>query len=93
MTSFFWVQAGTPLSYITPAVQISGFLLLLGPPSQHPGDYLRIQYEVNGKAMIDDVAALHFLEFHVRSPPPSTSSTLEPDEQHASVDTVSLPKT
>ena len=37
---------------------------LLGP-SQCPGDYLCIQYEVYGKVVIHDAAALHPLEFHI----------------------------
>ena len=55
---------------------------ILGP-LQRPGDYLQIQYEVNGKAAIHDAAALHHLEFDIRSPSPSpsTSSKPEPDGQ------------
>uniref|UniRef100_A0A7S4FT21 Uncharacterized protein n=1 Tax=Eutreptiella gymnastica TaxID=73025 RepID=A0A7S4FT21_9EUGL len=41
---------------------------ILGP-SQHPGEYLRTEYEeVNGKAVIHEAAALHRLEFHIRNP-------------------------
>jgi len=50
-------------------------------PLQHPGDYLRIQSEVSGQAVIHDTVALHRLEFHIRSPSPSpsVSSKSEPD--------------
>ena len=48
----------------------------------HQCDYLHIQYEVNGNVVMNDAAALHHLEFHIRSPSsaPSISSTLGPDE-------------
>ena len=58
-------------------MQLSGFLLLFWDPC----NALRIQYEVNGKAVIHEGAALHRFEFHIRCPSPSprTSSQFEPD--------------
>ena len=57
--------AGTPVFYNRSSANEQVPATILGP-SQHPGDYLRTQYEVNGKAVIHDIAALHRLEFHIR---------------------------
>ena len=37
-------------------------------PLHHLGDYLRMQHEVNGKAVIHDVATFHHLAFGIWSP-------------------------
>ena len=51
--SLSWVQAGTPVIYDHSRANERVPAIVLGP-SQRPGDYLRIQNEVNGKAVIHD---------------------------------------
>ena len=68
--SLSWVRAGTPVFYNCSSANERVPAPILGP-SQRSSDYLRMQYEVNGKAVIHDAAALHRLEFHIRSPSPS----------------------
>ena len=68
--SLSWVRAGTPVFYNCSSANERVPALILGP-SQRSSDYLRIHYVVNGKAVIHDAAALHRLEFHIRSPSPS----------------------
>ena len=53
-----------PVSPITAVVQTEA-CYWLGPLVAPLGHYLRIQYEVNGKGVIHDVAALHCLKFHM----------------------------
>ena len=76
------VRAGTPVFYNRSSANKRVPATILGP-WQRPGDHLRIQYEVNGKAVIHGAAALHRLKFHIGSPSPSpsTSSKPEPDGQ------------
>ena len=85
--SLSWVGAGTLVFYNLSSANEWVLATIMGP-SQRPGDYLLIQYEVNGKAVIHDATALHRLKFHIRSPSPSlsTSSKLEPDGQDAPQD-------
>ena len=80
---FVLVRAGTPVFYNHGSAKEQVPTTILGP-SQRRSDYLRIQYEVNGKVVIHDADALHHLEFHIwsPSPSPSTSSTPEPDGEH-----------
>ena len=78
--SLSWVRAGTHVFYNRSSANERVPTTILSP-LQHPGDYLRIQYEVSGKAVIHDAVALHRLEFHIRSPSPypSAYSKSEPD--------------
>ena len=48
--------------------------------SPQPGDFLRIKYEVGGKAIVHEAAALHCIEFKIRSSSPSSS--LSPPQPH-----------
>ena len=74
------VRASTPIFYHRITATDRAPATIVGP-SQRPSDYLRIQCEVNGKAVIHHAVALHCLGFHIRSPSPSplTSSKPEPD--------------
>ena len=70
--SLSWVRAGTPVFYNRSSA--NELLATILGPSQHPSDYVCMQNEVNGKAVIHDAAALHRLKFHIRSPSPSPST-------------------
>ena len=74
--SLSWVRAGTPVFYNCSSANERVPAPILGP-LQRSSDYLRIQYEVNGKAVIHDAAALHRLEFHIRSPFPITLNVFQ----------------
>ena len=77
--SLSWVRAGTHVLYNHSSTNEWVPATILSP-LQHPGDYLHIQYDVSGKAVIHDTVALHRLKFHIRSPPSlSASSKSEPD--------------
>ena len=76
--SLSWVRAPTPVFCNHGSANELVPTTILGP-SQCPGDYLRIQYEVNGKVVIHDADAPHRLEFHIPSPSPSPSTSSKPE--------------
>ena len=54
--SLSWFRAGTPIFYNRGSANERVPAIILGP-SQRLGDYVHIQYEVNGKAVVHDAAA------------------------------------
>ena len=70
--SLSWVTPGTDVFYNRASMGDRVLAIVLGSSPQ-PGDFLRIQYEVGGKVVVHEAAALHRIEFQIRSPSPSPS--------------------
>ena len=77
--SLSWVTPGTDVFYNRASTGDRVPAIVLGSSPQ-PGDFLRIQYEVGGKVVVHEAAALHRIEFQIRSPSPSPS--LSPPQRH-----------
>ena len=77
--SLSWVTPGTDVFYNRASTGDRVLAIVLGSSPQ-PGDFLRIQYEVRGKVVVHEAAALHRIEFQIRSPSPSPS--LSPPQRH-----------
>ena len=77
--SLSWVTPGTDVFYNRASMGDRVPAIVLGSSPQ-PGDFLRIQYEVGGKVVVHEAAALHRIEFQIRSPSPSPS--LSPPQRH-----------
>ena len=77
--SLSWVTPGTHVFYNRASTGDRVPAIVLGSSPQ-PGDFLRIQYEVGGKVVVHEAAALHRIEFRIRSPSPSPP--LSPSQRH-----------
>jgi hypothetical protein len=77
--SLSWVTPGTDVFYNRASTSDRVPAIVLGSSPQ-PGDFLRIQYEVGGKVVVHEAAALHHIEFQIKSPSPSPS--LSPPQRH-----------
>ena len=77
--SLSWVTLSTDVFYNRASTGDRVPAIVLGSSPQ-PGDFLRIQYEVGGKVVVHEAAALHRIEFQIRSPSPSPS--LSPPQHH-----------
>ena len=74
-----WVTPGTDVFYNRASTGDRVLAIVFGSSPQ-PGDFLRIQYEVGGKVVVHEAAALHRIEIQIRSPSPSPS--LSPPQRH-----------
>ena len=77
--SLSWITPGADVFYNRASTGDRVPAIVLGSSPQ-PGDFLRIQYEVGGKVVVHQAAALHRIEFQIRRPSPSPS--LSPPQRH-----------
>mmetsp|Transcript_79611 Transcript_79611/g.132944 ORF Transcript_79611/g.132944 Transcript_79611/m.132944 type:complete len:155 (+) Transcript_79611:335-799(+) len=77
--SLSWITPGADVFYNRASTGDRVPAIVLGSSPQ-PGDFLRIQYEVGGKVVVHQAAALHRIEFQIRSPSPSPP--ISPSQRH-----------
>ena len=70
--SLSWVTRSTDVFYTRANTGDRVPAIVFGSSPQ-PRDFLRIQYEVGGKIVLHEAAALHRIEFQIGSPSPSPS--------------------